>query len=87
MVIQEPLKLLKIEEMFDIKVTVAGGGIIGQAGAIRHGLTRALILYDNEFNVEDKEKDYQEKDEKTSELKHQIVTWKQKLRKAGFVTR
>jgi small subunit ribosomal protein S9 len=87
MVIQEPLKLLKIEDMFDIKVTVVGGGIIGQAGAIRHGLTRALILYDNEFNVEDTEKDHKEKEEKVPDLKHQIITWKQKLRKAGFVTR
>merc|ERR1712070_285051 len=55
MIIKEPLKLLKIEEMFDIKINVAGGGITGQAGAIRHGITRALISYDNEFNSDSKE--------------------------------
>ena len=37
---------VSMEETFDINVTVAGGGITGQAGAIRHGLTRALIEYD-----------------------------------------
>merc|ERR1712203_1013123 len=55
MIVKEPLKLLKIENKFDIKINVAGGGIIGQAGAIRHGLTRALISYDNEYEIIKKE--------------------------------
>ena len=37
---------MQLEGRFDINVTVAGGGITGQAGAIRHGITRALIEYD-----------------------------------------
>jgi small subunit ribosomal protein S9 len=46
MIVRQPLQTVNHEETFDISVTVAGGGITGQAGAIRHGLTRALIEYD-----------------------------------------
>lgn len=46
MVVRQPLELLEVTDKFDIMVTVAGGGSFGQAGAIRHGLTRALIEYD-----------------------------------------
>ncbi len=46
MIVRQPLELLSIGDKFDINVTVAGGGSFGQAGAIRHGLTRALIEYD-----------------------------------------
>ena len=46
MIVRQPLELTQSADKFDIKVTVAGGGITGQAGAIRHGLTRALIEYD-----------------------------------------
>ena len=46
MIVRQPLDLLEIGDKFDIKVTVTGGGSFGQAGAIRHGLTRALIEYD-----------------------------------------
>ncbi|MGD9841627.1 MAG: 30S ribosomal protein S9 [Steroidobacteraceae bacterium] len=46
MIVRQPLQTISMEESFDINVTVAGGGITGQAGAIRHGLTRALIEYD-----------------------------------------
>ncbi len=46
MIVRQPLELLEVGNKFDIKVTVAGGGSFGQAGAIRHGLTRALIEYD-----------------------------------------
>jgi small subunit ribosomal protein S9 len=46
MIVRQPLELVKLENNFDVAVTVAGGGITGQAGAIRHGLTRALIEYD-----------------------------------------
>lgn len=49
MVVAQPLELLEVADKFDIYVTVAGGGITGQAGAIRHGITRALIAYDNSF--------------------------------------
>ncbi|MFD1383945.1 30S ribosomal protein S9 [Rhodanobacter aciditrophus] len=46
MVVRQPLELVEATEKFDVYVTVSGGGISGQAGAIRHGITRALIQYD-----------------------------------------
>jgi small subunit ribosomal protein S9 len=46
MIVRQPLELVQLESKFDIAVTVKGGGTTGQAGAIRHGLTRALIDYD-----------------------------------------
>jgi small subunit ribosomal protein S9 len=49
MIVQQPLELLDLSGKFDIMVTVRGGGSFGQAGAIRHGLTRALIAYDEEL--------------------------------------
>ncbi|HEY1059989.1 30S ribosomal protein S9 [Limnobacter humi] len=49
MVARQPLVLTANEENFDIMVNVRGGGETGQAGAVRHGLTRALIDYDAEL--------------------------------------
>jgi small subunit ribosomal protein S9 len=49
MVVRQPLELVELLTQFDIKVTVAGGGIGGQAGAIRHGITRALVEYNEEL--------------------------------------
>ena len=46
MIVRQPLEAVKLVDKFDIAVTVGGGGITGQAGAIRHGITRALIEYD-----------------------------------------
>ena len=46
MIVRQPLQLTGLGEKFNIKVTVKGGGTTGQAGAIRHGLTRALMKYD-----------------------------------------
>ncbi len=46
MVVRQPLELTELTEKFDIKITVSGGGGSGQAGAIRHGITRALMQYD-----------------------------------------
>lgn len=46
MVVRQPLVLTDNLEKFDFKVTVKGGGSSGQAGAIRHGITRALMAYD-----------------------------------------
>jgi small subunit ribosomal protein S9 len=48
MVIKQPLMLTETVESFDIVVSVAGGGSAGQAGAIRHGISRALLI----FNIE-----------------------------------
>ncbi|MEY2854036.1 MAG: ribosomal protein [Pseudomonadota bacterium] len=46
MIVRQPLELVQMAERFDITVKVVGGGITGQAGAIRHGITRALMEYD-----------------------------------------
>ncbi len=46
MIVRQPLEKVALAENFDINVTVRGGGISGQAGAIRHAITRALIEYD-----------------------------------------
>ena len=46
MIVRQPLEIADLESNFDISVTVKGGGTTGQAGAIRHGVTRALIEYD-----------------------------------------
>ena len=46
MIVRQPLEATQLAARFDITVQVSGGGITGQAGAIRHGITRALIEYD-----------------------------------------
>jgi small subunit ribosomal protein S9 len=49
MVVRQPLQKVEMADKWDVKVTVEGGGISGQAGAIRLGLTRALMEYDGEL--------------------------------------
>ncbi|NNC97624.1 MAG: 30S ribosomal protein S9 [Gammaproteobacteria bacterium] len=49
MIVRQPLDVAEMHDKFDIAVTVKGGGTTGQAGAIRHGLTRALMNYDEEL--------------------------------------
>jgi small subunit ribosomal protein S9 len=49
MIVRQPLEKLEMTENFDVRATVKGGGISGQAGAIRLGVTRALMEYDSEF--------------------------------------
>jgi small subunit ribosomal protein S9 len=49
MIVRQPLETTNMTDSFDIKVTVKGGGMSGQAGAIRHGITRALMEYDGEL--------------------------------------
>jgi small subunit ribosomal protein S9 len=46
MIVRQPLELAQLANRFDVSVQVEGGGITGQAGAIRHGITRALIAFD-----------------------------------------
>jgi len=46
MIVRQPLEVVELNDKFDINVTVQGGGSFGQAGAIRHGITRALMEYD-----------------------------------------
>lgn len=49
MIVRQPLTLTETLGQFDIMVNVSGGGETGQAGAVRHGITRALIDYNAEF--------------------------------------
>lgn len=49
MIVRQPLELVEYLESFDIKVNVIGGGESGQAGAVRHGIARALVNYDSEL--------------------------------------
>ena len=46
MIVRQPLELMNLTDKFTVNVTVSGGGTTGQAGAIRHGLTRALMNFD-----------------------------------------
>ena len=46
MIVRQPLETVEMVDQFDFNITVTGGGISGQAGAIRHGITRALMEYD-----------------------------------------
>ena len=49
MIVRQPLDVVEMNDKFDINIKVTGGGISGQAGAIRHGITRALMEYDGEL--------------------------------------
>lgn len=62
LIVRQPLVLTETQDQFDIVCNVSGGGVTGQAGAIRHGISRALLEYDSE-------------------------NLRQKLKKAGFLTR
>ena len=51
MIVRQPLELVDLLDKMDVRVNVDGGGNSGQAGAIRHGITRALMAYDEEFRL------------------------------------
>lgn len=76
MIVRQPLMLLELASKFDVNVTVAGGGPMGQAGAIRHGLTRALIEYDEEDQTGS-----------SGEGGEGAQSFRRILRRAGYVTR
>ncbi|MBC7754527.1 MAG: 30S ribosomal protein S9 [Moraxellaceae bacterium] len=69
MVIMQPIELLNQAGKFDLKVTVTGGGESGQAGAIRHGITRALIAFNEEFKAELKKAGFVTRDPRMVERK------------------
>ena len=69
LVVRQPLVLAEIENKFDIVVRVAGGGVSGQAGAIRHGLSRALLLYDENLRPVMKKAGFLTRDPRMKELK------------------
>src|SRR3990167_1025888 len=80
MVVRQPLLVVKAENQFDLHITVRGGGVSGQAGAIRHGIARALIAFERS-----------KKPKMTAEALEAGTTemgeWHRELRTAGFVTR
>ena len=69
MILKQPLDLTKNETTFDIKVNVSGGGESGQAGAVRHGITRALLDYDAELKSELSKAGYVTRDAREVERK------------------
>jgi small subunit ribosomal protein S9 len=69
MIVRQPLELVHLENKFDVQVTVTGGGITGQAGAIRHGLTRALIDYDETLRKQLRDAGYVTRDAREVERK------------------
>mgnify|MGYP001443608952 CR=1 FL=1 len=69
MIVRQPLENVDMTDKFDVKVTVRGGGSFGQAGAIRHGLTRALMDYDEGLRGSLREAGYVTRDSRAVERK------------------
>ncbi|RUO23505.1 30S ribosomal protein S9 [Aliidiomarina iranensis] len=69
MVVRQPLELLEVTEKFDLYITVTGGGTTGQAGAIRHGITRALMQYDEALRGDLRKAGYVTRDARKVERK------------------
>lgn len=69
MVVRQPLELVGAADRFDLKVTVSGGGNTGQAGAIRHGISRALMDYDETLRPQLREAGYVTRDARGVERK------------------
>ena len=69
MVVCQPLELLQLNEKFDLYITVVGGGISGQAGAVRHGITRALMAFDESYRSELRKAGYVTRDARCVERK------------------
>ena len=90
MVVRQPLELVNASDKFDVLITVIGGGVMGQAGAIRHGITRALIKQDEALNPPKAVTEAEAEDEEgkggsgSADAKDTI---RKILRRAGYVTR
>ena len=69
LIVRQPLALTGTTEKFDIVVRVAGGGVTGQAGAIRHGLSRDLLQYDENLRPELKKAGFLTRDPRMKERK------------------
>ncbi|OGT42193.1 MAG: 30S ribosomal protein S9 [Gammaproteobacteria bacterium RIFCSPHIGHO2_12_FULL_37_34] len=77
MIVRQPLEATEFQNRFDVLVTVSGGGINGQAGAIRHGIARALLQYEGGSSGDDDSSSGTEGDRSIRKI----------LRKAGYLTR
>ena len=69
MIIQQPLDVVNQRGKLDIRVNVVGGGLAGQAGAIRHGVTRALMCMEGEFRQVLKKAGFVKRDSREKERK------------------
>jgi len=69
MVVLQPLELTETVGKFDILVNVTGGGLSGQAGAIKHGITKALLVYDPQLRTVLKKAGFITRDSRTKERK------------------
>ena len=69
MIVRAPLALIGAEDKYDVTVTVKGGGLSGQAGAIRHGLSRALVKMDEDLRPVIKKAGYLTRDPRMKERK------------------
>ncbi len=82
MVIRQPLELLDVVKNFDLLITVKGGGSSGQAGAVTHGITNALMDYDEKTTTPVNKVEQEEGSDAAND-----TSYRRKLRRAGFVTR
>ncbi len=69
LIVRQPLNLCSVADSFDIVCTVAGGGVTGQAGAIRHGISRALLQYNAELRPQLKAAGFLTRDPRMKERK------------------
>ncbi|MBQ9880680.1 MAG: 30S ribosomal protein S9 [Clostridia bacterium] len=69
LIVRQPLNLTATEGKFDIVCRVSGGGFTGQAGAIRHGIARALLQYDEELRLQLKKAGFLTRDPRMKERK------------------
>jgi small subunit ribosomal protein S9 len=69
MVVEQPLQATNTTDKFDVDVNVVGGGVAGQAGAVRHGIARALLRADGEFRPVLKKAGYLTRDPRMKERK------------------
>jgi small subunit ribosomal protein S9 len=68
-IISQPLVLTNNQDKFDINIKVIGGGVMGQAGAIRHGITRALMVFDGDLRPALKKAGFVRRDPREKERK------------------
>jgi small subunit ribosomal protein S9 len=89
MVVRQPVEAVGMVGKFDMYITVKGGGDMGQAGAIRHGITRALIQYDEEFTgkLVAIEGNSEAANDSTDSTETGAMSFRRTLRKLGYVTR
>ncbi len=93
MIVRQPLELLDVTSKFDILITVSGGGKSGQAGAIRHAVSRALLKYGyenglcEEVALESPASEEGEDGEGGEGSEEKSLSWRKILKTAGYLTR